>query len=94
MVNITNLEASFTNARILFRIGLGNEFKAPKIKVGGTDKSGISVEIEKTSLIGGIMAKGNLNGKQTDIDFNSVSGLTPFKMTSVSTQDKVTMFAD
>ncbi len=110
LINLTAIEASFTNARVLLTshkdiftnpiVTLEEDFTYETnlgttiSKKKGDAVPGIQVRLEADSLVNRIIAKGKVDGVRTDIDLASSNKIIPFKFTPVLTQDKLTMFAD
>lgn len=98
-VNITAMEQSYENSRIIFTQNKNFNRQVTSFDGG----KGISLGMENHMLVSSIKAKGstteyangvNLGSEYGDIDLISKEKWAPFKMTPSSTNDKLTMYAD
>ncbi len=101
LINMTAIEAQFTNSRIFFSKVLGDHLLTsekkllPKTKLAdGSEVPGISIELKTDSLISRIDGKGTVENIDSDIDLKVTEELTVLKATPIDIQDKLTMFMD
>lgn len=84
LMNVKSIETQYKYAKVMFTLGINN---APVSK--------FSIDIENSSLFGGVNAYGTVNGDLRNISLKtSSSNLLPFKGTPIDTNDGLSIFAD
>lgn len=98
LINISTIEAQFTNSRIFFTesiVTLNNpQVDLSAAKDGSDMKPGFTLGVGTTSLINKISARGIINGIDESIDLKTDIKLPWLKGTPVDNNDEVSIFMD
>lgn len=93
LINVKTIIGSVQNANVIFK---KFNLKGLDITVqdGTKTKPGFKVVLDSSSLLHSIKARVKNKTTTREIDLTLQEALTPFKMTPIDSQDKVTMFCD